>query len=219
MSGRRYHVIGFIGGIGSGKSALANWVGNTLGATVINADEAGHRALQQPEVLKSIRETFGTDVFDAAGAIVRSRLAALVFGAGEPEQTARRQLEQIVHPVIRRDLEQQIAEAGKSYELILLDAAVMLESGWQNVCDAVVFVDVPADQRQARIHSSRNWTTAELARRESSQLPLDIKRTAADVTIDNSASLERAGQQFLNWYQDWRRTHHFGGDETHGSRH
>lgn len=219
MSGRRFHVMGFIGGIGSGKSALADWVGNTLGAKVINADEAGHRALQQPEVRKSLREAFGSGVFDESGAVIRSRLAALVFGPGEPEQTARRQLEQIVHPVIRRDLEQQIADAGQKHELILLDAAVMLESGWQNVCDAVVFVDVPAELRLARILKTRNWTAAELARRESSQLPLDVKRAAADVTIDNSDSLERAGRQLLDWYNDWRRAHHLGGDDTHGHRH
>jgi dephospho-CoA kinase len=212
MSERHVHVVGFIGGVGSGKSALAKWLGTKLNALVISADEAGHRALEQSEVKERIREQFGPDVFDDAGTVVRSRLATRVFGSGEPQQAARRQLEQIVHPVIRRDLEQQIARAGQTCDLILLDAAVMLESGWRDACDAVVFVDVPLEIRRQRVQQTRRWSKDELARRESSQLPLDVKQVAADVVIDNSDTLERAGQQFLDWYEDWSRSHPHGGD-------
>lgn len=214
MSDRRADVIGFVGGIGSGKSALAKWVGNKLGGIVIDADEAGHRALDRPEVQERIREEFGPDVFDEGGRVIRSRMAAQVFGEGEPERAARRLLEQIVHPVIGRDLEHQIREAGRTSGLILLDAAVMLEAGWQGVCDAVVYVDVPPEMRQQRVQATRGWSANELKQRETSQWPLDEKRRAADVIVDNSESLESAGQQFLTWYEDWRRTHHTGGGQT-----
>jgi dephospho-CoA kinase len=214
MSVRRAPVVGFVGGIGSGKSAVANWLGAKLGAVVLNADEAGHRALERKEVKERIRERFGPDVFDEAGAVIRSRLAARVFGAGEPEQTARRQLEQIVHPVIRRDLEQQIAQNGDTSDLILLDAAVLLESGWHDVCNALVYVDVSPAVRQERVLRTRNWTSEQLASREASQLPLSEKRAAADLVINNSGSIEQAGQQFLDWYQNWRRSHRNGGDGT-----
>jgi dephospho-CoA kinase len=213
MSKHHIHVIGFIGGVGSGKSTLVRWLGEKLNAAVISADEAGHRALEQPEVKEKIREQFGPDVFDDAGTVVRGRLATRVFGSGEPQRAARRQLEQIVHPVIRRDLEQQIDFAGRTCDLILLDAAVMLESGWREACDAIVFVDVPRQTRQERVQRTRRWSEAVLASREASQLPLDVKRAAADVVIDNSDSLERAGQQFLNWYETWSRSHPHGGDK------
>jgi dephospho-CoA kinase len=213
MSERHIHVVGFIGGVGSGKSALTRWLGERRNAAVISADEAGHRALEQPEVKERIREQFGPGVFDDAGTVVRSRLATRVFGSGEPQQAARRQLEQIVHPVIRRDLEQQIALAGQACDLVLLDAAVMLESGWRDACDAVVYVDVRLEIRRERVQRTRRWSAEVLASREASQLPLDVKRAAADVIIDNSDSLERAGQQFLNWYETWSRSHPNGGDK------
>lgn len=213
MNERHIHVVGFIGGVGSGKSALARWIGGKLNAAVISADEAGHRALEQSEVRERIREQFGPDVFDDAGAVVRSRLAGLVFGSGEPQQAARRQLEQIVHPVIRRDLEQQITRAGQTCDLILLDAAVMLESGWRDACNAVVYVDVPLEIRRQRVQQTRRWSAEDLASREASQLPLEVKQAAADVIIDNSDTLERAGQQFLDWYQDWSRSHPHSGNK------
>lgn len=212
MNERHIHVVGFVGGVGSGKSSLTKWIRERLNAAVISADEAGHRALEQPEVKERIREQFGPDVFDDAGTVVRSRLATRVFGSGELQQAARRQLEQIVHPVIRSDLERQIALAGRACDLILLDAAVMLESGWRDACDAVVFVDVPLEIRRERVQRTRRWSAEVLASREASQLPLDVKRAAADVIIDNSDSLELAGQQFLNWYETWSRTHPHGGD-------
>jgi len=211
MSVRRAHVVGIVGGIGSGKSALANWVRAELGAAVLNADTAGHRALELPEVKERIREQFGPDVFDAAGTVVRSRLARQVFGNGEPEQAARRQLEQIVHPVIRRDLEQQMESASLAHDLILLDAAVALESGWKDVCDVFVFVDVPTAIRQERVLQTRGWSADELARREASQMPVAEKRRAADVIIDNSGSVETAGRQFADWYRTWRRSRSISG--------
>jgi len=215
MSGHHVPVIGLIGGVGSGKSALAGWLRERLNAKVISADEAGHRALEQPEVKERIREQFGPDVFDDAGTVVRGRLAERVFGGGEPQQAARRQLEQIVHPVIRRELEQQISLASPSCDLIFLDAAVMLESGWRDACDAVVYVDVPLGIRRERVQRTRRWSAEELASREASQWPLDVKRAAADVSVDNSQSLERAGQEFLDWYEAWRRSTPHGGDTRH----
>ena len=211
MTVRRAEVIGFVGGVGSGKSALARWAGEHLGGIVLDADAAGHRALDRPEVKESLRKEFGDGVFDEEGTVIRSRLAARVFGDGEPEQTARRQLERIVHPVIGRDLEQQIAEAGQASNVILLDAAVLLEAGWQTACDAVVFVDVPEEVRRRRVQQTRGWTAEELTQREASQWPLDAKRQSADVVIDNSESLEAAGRQFLTWHERWRRTRLTGG--------
>lgn len=206
MSAQRAPVVGIVGGVGSGKSALAKWAKEHLGAAVLDADAAGHRALELPEVKERIREQFGPDVFDGAGRVIRGRLAERVFGPAEPQRAARRQLEQIVHPVIRRDLEQQLESAAYSHDLIVLDAAVALESGWSNVCDAIVFVDVPDDVRRERVRRTRNWSSKKLAERESSQMSLDDKRAAAEVIIDNSGTLEDAGRQFADWYRTWRRS-------------
>ena len=191
-------MIALIGGVGSGKSALAHWVSQLLTIVVVDGDVAAHRALEQPDIKQQIQRRFGSEVFDSQHTIRRDRLADLVFGQGEEHRRARRELEQIVHPVIREDLQDQVAAArkGGATEVILLDAAVLLEAGWNDICNAIVFVETPMDQRQSRI-AGRGWTLADLERREKNQLSLDEKRTAAHFVIDNSGSLEGAGRQLL----------------------
>jgi len=197
-------VIAIIGGIGSGKSAVANWVLNIRSTTVINADEIGHQVLEFPEMKQQIRAEFGDSVFDENGVVDRSELGNLVFGNSEKSQGRKNKLETIVHPVIRKEIISQIELAGNSgqYEFILLDAAVLLESGWHEICDAVVFVDVPEEVRLQRVQQTRGWSKQKFQDRENSQLSLVDKRNAANVIIDNSGSLEEAGEQLLKALPD-----------------
>ena len=78
---------------------------------------------------------------------------------------------------------------------MLLDAAVLLEAGWRPLCDAVVFVDTPLEQRKERVSRTRGWTGEQLASRESSQLSLEQKRMEADYVVDNSRGLDQAALQ------------------------
>ena len=92
-------------------------------------------------------------------------------------------------------LERRIREARASGEVeaVILDAAVLLEAGWHELCDSIVFVDAPYEQRLERVAESRGWNEREIALRESSQLSLDAKRAASNETIDNSATVGEAG--------------------------
>jgi dephospho-CoA kinase len=203
MRPRDVPVVALIGGVGSGKSALAHWLAHRLRVALIDADAAGHRALSRTEVKEFIRRRFGDDVMDAVGNVRRDRLAREVFGAETGHRTAKRDLENIVHPVIRGDLRQQIDEARQTaVDFVLLDAAVLLEAEWKPLCDAIVFLDTPIEQRRARVHASRGWSADELARREESQLPLAEKRAAADFVVDNSGTLEEAGEQLLRFLRE-----------------
>jgi dephospho-CoA kinase len=112
-------------------------------------------------------------------------------------------LENIVHPLIREDLRQQIDAARQSaVDVVLLDAAVLLEAEWNPLCGAIVFLDTPIEQRRARVQASRGWSADELARREESQLPLAEKRSAADFVVDNSGTLDEAGEQLLGFLRE-----------------
>jgi dephospho-CoA kinase len=138
------------------------------------------------------------DVFVAEGLVRRECIAREVFGADETHREAKRDLENIVHPVIREDLRRQIDDTRQSaVDVVLLDAAVLLEAEWNPLCDAIVFLDTPIEQRRARVQASRGWSADELARREESQLPLVEKRAVADFVVDNSGSLDEAGEQLL----------------------
>ena len=196
-------IVGVVGGIGSGKSAVCRWVADhDPSISVIDADRAGHRALELPAVQTQLRDAFGPGVFDAEGKVIRSAIAHYVFGSTPAHLEARRRLEAIVHPAIAKLRDEQISELSSSGQVqaVLVDAAILQEAGWQDHCDAVVFVDVPRNQRLERVHE-RGWNDEELARREASQWPLQRKKEAADFVIDNSRTLDNAGTQMYEYIQ------------------
>ncbi|MCA9092060.1 MAG: dephospho-CoA kinase [Planctomycetaceae bacterium] len=180
-------VIALVGGIGSGKSFLVRSLAETEPIAIIDADRIGHEVLTDKEVMAQIRQEFGDGVFDDQGAIIRRALGQMVFGQDAEHQAAKVRLERIVHPRIRDRIRQQIAEIRslKTYEAIFLDAAILLESGWKDECQAIVYVDVPAEERLKRVVSERNWTPEEFFAREANQLPVELKQQAADFTVIN----------------------------------
>ncbi len=168
-----------------------------MSVAILDADRAGHEALRQSAVKVALRQAFGESIFNDSQEIVRSQLAALVFGSDDQSQRERRTLEQIVHPVLRTDLQQQlqhVRELGQ-VQVVLLDAPILLESGWKSLCDAVVFIDTPLVLRQQWTAAGRNWTPDELARREASQWPISRKQSESDFVVDNSGSLESSVDQ------------------------
>jgi dephospho-CoA kinase len=202
MAKSQIPIIGLIGGVGCGKSAVANWLAEHLRARVVDADAVGHTVLNRDDVKSQLRAAFGEEVFDN-DAVSRPKMAARVFGDAPQQVAARNRLEAIVHPVMRGQFETQFQAARDSgnFELIVFDAAVLLDSGWADVVDVLVYVDVPNEERQRRVATSRGWSAEEHHRREMSQLPLDEKRAAADVVIDNSGPLEVAGRQLEAYLQ------------------
>lgn len=202
LNRRTIPVVGIVGGIGSGKSAVANWVRAQAPVAVIDADQLGHEALTSNSVRDALRVRFGPTIFGEDGSIVRSALAKLVFGDWPETNLARRDLEQIVHPDIRRRILEEIAQAETGLsKVVLLDAAVLLEAGWRNLCDLVVFIDTPNEIRLERVHQNRGWTHDELARREASQQSLIEKRRESDLIVTNDRDLEYAGRQLLELLQ------------------
>ncbi len=187
-------VVGVIGGIGSGKSTVARWVAEQHPVLVVDADRLGHQVLRQPAIQASLVATFGSQVLNEQGGIDRGKLAERVFGGDAARQSARQQLESIVHPAIRAAMEQQLSEVdSSSYQAVLLDVALLLEAGWDAVCDAVVCIDTPEAVRTARIRQQRNWSKSEIAAREQSQWPLSEKSRLATHTISNAGAPEEGG--------------------------
>ena len=191
---KRIPVIGLVGGIGSGKSSVARGLAAHANLCIVNGDEAGHAVLRQDGVKAAIRARFGDAVFDSTGEVNRRDMGRAVFGSEPERQSARQALEQIVHPAIGQLLQEQIRKAQQEgvCEAVLLDAAILLETGWRQYCDAVVFVDVPETQRLERVKKTRGWTSGEFFARESSQLPVQSKRGQSDYVVDNSGPLESA---------------------------
>lgn len=189
--------MGLVGGIGSGKSTIARRTAQRFGFAQIDGDAAGHAALAAPRVRSELTQRFGESILAADGSIDRRALAARVFGQSEDHAAAKASLEQIVHPLIEASFRDQIAAARRDgAPAVLLDAAVLFEAGWQQFCDFVVFVDVPAELRRLRV-AGRGWSETEWRRREDSQLSLGEKRRRANVVIENSASPDEAADALV----------------------
>jgi len=182
-------VIGLVGGIGSGKSRVAGVLAER-GAAIVSGDEAGHQALRQPDLKAAIVGRWGPDVLDEQGEVTRRKLGGIVFAPGKEEEL--KALEAIVHPWIKQHLREELARLRQdsAVPLVVLDAAILLEAGWDDLCDAIVFVDVPRPLRVERITRGRGWTEKEVAAREMAQLPLEEKSRRADYTLDNSGTLD-----------------------------
>jgi len=195
--------IALIGGIGSGKSAVANKVKSLRPVKVIDADQIGHEVLEFPEVQQKIREHFGNTVFNTQNTIDRSQLAKIVFGAEKKHQDSLRKLEELVHPEIHRRLEQEIstAKTTENFDAILIDAAIILEAGWKNLCDQIVFIECPLEQRLNRVIKNRGWSAVELEKREKQQLPLSEKQKLANFIIHNEHDLEAAAKELSNFIE------------------
>ena len=185
---REVPVIGLIGGIGSGKSHVARELAARRRIVVVDADRAGHKILKDPEVKEEIRRRFGGDVFGCNGEIERSRLGALVFWSDSPDR--RQALNEIMHPRIAGEMRREIDEARRTngVEAVVVDAALLLEAGWREQCDLVVYVHSSWEDRLERVSRTRGWSAAELQRREESQLPLEHKRAQADAVVDNTST-------------------------------
>ena len=165
-------VIGVVGGIGSGKSTVADEF-ERLGCYRIDCDKLGHALLAEDDVKKEILAQFGPSVFDSGGEVNRSAVADIVFHDAQQLQS----LEHILHPRIREEIIRRVAEAaGQKKIAVVVDAAVLFEAGWDDLCTYVIFVDAPVEERLARVKERRGWDAHTLQLRESNQIPLDKKQ-------------------------------------------
>lgn len=185
-------VIGLIGGMGSGKSRVAAEL-ERHGGCIISGDQLGHEALGRPEIRDQVVRLWGAEILAEDGAVNRRRLATKVFN--HPAEL--RKLEGLVFPGIERRVREEIARAAADPQVsfVVMDAAVMLEAGWNNVCDWIVYVHAPRAVRLKRLAEQRGWEEKEVEARERAQMSLSEKVSRADFVVDNSASTEQLARQ------------------------
>lgn len=184
-------LIGLTGGVGSGKSTVADML-RELGAEVIDADEAAHAAYApgSPGFDSVVRE-FGPG-YVRDGHIDRVRLGELVFNDAE----ARRRLNAIVHPLVRDWMAKRTAEAAERGAVIVVhDVPLLFENGLETMYDEVILVYVPAAVQVKRLVSGRGVPEDRARAMIAAQMPMDEKRRLARLVVDNSSSREKTREQ------------------------
>ncbi len=193
-------VIGIVGGIGSGKSLVASQL-ESLGARLFSADEAGHQALLSEDLKEQLRDRWGDHVLTSAGELDRAVIAERVFH-GDQCDAERAFLEQLVHPQIDAAMQSflQLARSDEALRWAVLDAALLIEAGWDAQCDLVLFVEADDSVRLARC-LQRGWTEQQWRDREATQMSLDEKKRRSDQLLVNHGNPQELASELRQLLQ------------------
>jgi len=181
-------VIGLVGGVASGKSTVAALIAEERSAVRVDADAIARRVLEKPDVSKALAQRF-PGAMGQDGRMDRQELARSVF----QDREALDDLEKITHPHIRRSMRAAIRRARTPY--VVVEAALLQETGADDLCDAVVYVACPARVRRARARTNRGWTEDEWRARETRQWSCRRKRARAGFAVDNGDGLARTRRE------------------------
>jgi dephospho-CoA kinase len=191
-------LVGLTGGIASGKSLVAR-VFKDLGAHLVDADRIVHDLLEPGQQAgQEVLACFGKELLLPDGRIDRRKLGKIVFNDAEK----RAWLNRCLHPRVFEAYQAQVRQVRSSSPgaIVVLDAALLIETGYHRKMDRVVVVYAEPEQQLERLISRDRFTKEEALARIQSQMPLAEKRGHADYVIDNTGSRENTEQQAREVY-------------------
>lgn len=173
--------IGLTGGIGSGKSTIAE-IFKVLNVPVYNSDERAKVLMNEnPQLIEDIKKIFGNDIYQN-GELNRAELGAIVFKNSE----LLNQLNAIVHPAVGRDFNAWSAVQNTQY--VIKEAAIIFETGIEKTLDGVIAVIAPNELRIKRVLKRPGMTEALIKERINNQLPPEVLENRANWIIKNDES-------------------------------
>ena len=176
-------IIGITGLIGSGKSTAARIL-SEHGAALIDADKIARQVVNDyPAVLKKLARRFGKGVLTTTGRLSRTRLAAVAFA----DDDSRRDLNEIIHPYIVREIRRRMKELSRRHEHVVVDAPLLLGSAIEKDMDLILVIHAGEEIRLKRL-LKRGMAASDAGRRMCAQLPFAEFRRRADRLILNNGS-------------------------------
>ncbi len=193
-------VAGLTGGIATGKTTVAALF-QRAGAMVVDADALARRVVSPGwPAWQSIKATFGHQVIQPDGTLDRPLLGKIVFN----DEKLRRELEEIVHPRVRDEMDREVARivAASPQALVILDIPLLFESGWTEGLSEIIVVYLPlAVQIQRLMQRDRLDSQAARARIQA-QMPIEEKRRLGTMVIDNSGDLSHTETQAMKIFEE-----------------
>lgn len=177
--------VGLTGGIGSGKTTVANLFAQR-GATVVDTDAIAHRLTASGGIaIPAIRAEFGDSFIAPSGTMDRAKMRAQVFS----EPTAKTRLEGILHPMIRQECEREAAAAKGSYVIFVVP--LLVESArWREKVARVLVVDCPQEQQISRVMARNAMSREQVLAIMATQASRELRLAAADDIILNDGAPE-----------------------------
>lgn len=198
-------VIGVTGGVGSGKSEILSYIQKNYSCEIVFADDLA-KEMQKPGTAcyASLVELLGADILDREGAVIKAVMAEKIFA----DSTLLAKVNDLIHPAVVAEILDRIAFARNSGKILLffVEAALLIENGFDKICDEMWYIHAREDVRRERLMRSRGYSEEKVAAIMAKQLPERTFREKCQVVIDNSASLADSIRQIdriLEAYQ-WR---------------
>jgi dephospho-CoA kinase len=193
-------LVGLTGGIGSGKSTVSRML-EQRGAVVLDADALARDAVAPGTPGHDrVVERFGANILAPGGAIDREALASVVFS----DAAARRDLEAIVHPEVRRMFAEQCEAYQGTEQIVVFSAPLLVETGMHTAFDVLIVVSASVETQVERLMRDRAMREEQVRARIDAQLPLEDKAAAADILLDNEGTLEDLEGQVDRIWSDLR---------------
>lgn len=182
-------IIGITGGIGSGKSTVLRMLEGKYSAYIVETDKLAHSLMRPGQnAYIQITEAFGTEILNEDKTINRERLGSIVF----KDKEALEQLNKIVHPAVKEYIRQDIDEkrASKQIMYYVIEAALLIEDGYKEICDELWYVYVEKEERIRRLLNSRGGDCKKWENIINNQSSEEFYRTYCDEIIDNGKNVE-----------------------------
>lgn len=193
--GKGMRVIGLTGGIGSGKSYVAHYLQDQYCMELLIADDLGHVAMEPgTDSFYQIIARFGDGIVNIDGTLDREKLAEIIFH--EPQSMA--DMNEILHPVVKAYIDDYIRSRQEQPGTILLETAILYETGCDALCDEVWYVHVPAAIRIERLMADRGYTEEKSRAIIARQQPEAYFLAKADRVIDNTGDKQKLKQILSN---------------------
>jgi dephospho-CoA kinase len=193
-------LVGLTGGIGAGKTTVARLL-EARGAIVFDADLLAREAIAPgTSGHDAVVERFGPHVLAPGGDIDREALASIVF----VDAAARRDLEAIVHPEVRRLFVEALEAYRDTDAVVVFSAPLLVETGMHTAFEVLVVVSAPVQTQVDRLLRDRGMSEDAIRGRIDAQMPLEDKAAAADILIDNEGTLEELDGQVERVWADLR---------------
>ena len=179
-------ILGITGGVGAGKSTILAYLSKKYQARVIELDKAAHLCMQPgTDCFDRIVNTFGREILTEDGSICRPALSKIVFA----DRSKVEELNRIVHPAVKNYIREEIQKETEkgSAPFIVLEAALLLEDHYDEICDEIWYIYVEDEVRIARLSSSRGYTPEKTRAVLKNQKSDKEFRRFCQLVIDNSS--------------------------------
>lgn len=188
-------VIGLTGGIGSGKTTVANGFAK-LGVPLIDADLIARELVEPGQAaLEEIRAVFGPGCLTAEGRLDRAHIQQRIFN----DKTLRLRLEAILHPVIRKRIKDLISDIRTAYCIVVIP--LLLETGQDDLVDRILVIDAPEEEQIKRVAARDKLSHNAILRIMHTQADRETRLASADDIIVNNSDLETLTSQILSLHR------------------